>query len=425
MNQIEATFLNVDLDYRMRFSARMALALLAAMMAVNEASAEEVTVSGCPHVRNYPVQALMPLNPRPLALTSLHCLKLPSSSFPISPPRPSPDQSSAFVFDSIQGLSIVGLGTEAVSQHFEGRLTASLRFTGSVPFTWSRSSRSVFGVRQDTAKPSGFALGPLSPSSFNTDGTVQKLAELNNEAGPLDEIYWIGHDGLAVVGFGTKGGLYRPIHSDPRPTIAFVDAGAGKILQSIAIADLAGIAAKSRIDGVASDPDGRHVLITLASSQWVLWVLGQSPRLVPIDVKPWMTPYALSPGGKAALVMKNLSATGMICEHIGHGPQCPPPTPRSGAVAELYELPSGKLLWTLDGIAETFSRSDVPAISPDGRFGLISMPAGTVALISMVNGNVIQEIPKIWTSECSMGFSEDGKTAWVSGGSRIAVYKLN
>jgi hypothetical protein len=43
----------------------------------------------------------------------------------------------------------------------------------------------------------------------------------------------------------------------------------------------------------------------------------------------------------------------------------------------------------------------------------------------MVNGDVIQEIPKPWTSECSMGFSEDGKTAWVSGGPWIAVYKLN
>jgi hypothetical protein len=229
----------------MRFPARTALALLFAVMGFDEASAEEVTVVGCPNVRYDFAAPLMPLSPGPLALTSLYCLKLPSSHFSVSPPRPSPDQSSAFVFDSIQGLSMVGMATEAVSQHFEGRVPLS-PFTGTVPFTWSRSSRSVFGVRQDTAKPSGFALGPLVPSLFNTDGTIERLAELNNEGAALDEIYWIGHDGLAIGAFGTKDDLYRPARPDPRQTIAFVDAGAGKVLQSIATADLPGIAVNSR-----------------------------------------------------------------------------------------------------------------------------------------------------------------------------------
>jgi hypothetical protein len=271
------------------------LALLFAVLGGNEASAEKVAVVGCGDGRYDPTPALMPLKAGPLALTKIHCLKLPSSSFPVSPPRPSPDWKSAFVFDSIQGLTIVGTGTE-IFQHFEGRVTALPSFTGSVPFTWSKNSQSIFGVRQDTAKPSGFALGPLSPSLFNIDGTSQTLAKLNNAAGPLDEIYWIGQRGMAVAAFGTKGSYYRPEHPDPRPTLAFVDARAGKVLQSIAIADIPGVTAKPRVNAVSSDPDGRSVLLTLAPNQWVLWILGQLPRLVPIDVKPWLTPYTLSTG---------------------------------------------------------------------------------------------------------------------------------
>jgi hypothetical protein len=403
----------------MQFPARSALALLLAVFLLSEGSAENVAVFGCAEGRDDPAAALMPIKSGPLSLEKIYCLKLPSSYFTVSPPQPSPDQNSAFVFDGVKGLSIVGMGSETALQHFDGRVTPLQSFTGSIPFTWSRNSGSVFGVRQDTAIPSGFALGPLAPFLFRNDGTSEKLADLTSPAGPLDEIYWIGHAGLAVAAFGTKGSYYRPEHPDSNPTIAIVDAHAGKVLQSIAIADVPDIAAKSRINGVASDRDGRHVLITLMPDRWLLWGLGQSPRLVPIDVKPWL-PYALSPQGESVLIMKNLSAWGPICEF---GSRCPAPTPQSGPVAELRELPSGKLLWTVNGTAETFARSDVPAVSSDGRFALISMPTRTVALLSMTNGAILQEISKPW-SECAMGFSADGTTIWISGGSRVVFYKL-
>ncbi|CAN7567168.1 hypothetical protein [Mesorhizobium caraganae] len=408
----------------MHYPTGLALALLLAMLSISEARAGKVAVSGCGDGHYDPVPALMPLKSGPLALAKIFCLKIPASNFPVSPPQPSPDHNSVFVFDSIQGLSITGTGTAAGSQQFDGRITAVLPFMGNVPFAWSNDSRSVLGVRQETVKPSGFALGSLRPIRFHINGTNEKLAELSSSAGPLDEIYWIGHTGLAIAAFGTKGAYYRPEHPDLKPTIAFVDARAGKVIQSIAIADVPGLAVKSRINGVASSLDVRgnaYALITMAPNQWLLWNQGRLPRLVSIGVKPRWTPYALSPGGKTVLVMRNLSATGVICEL---NPRCPAPTPQSGAIAELHELPSGRLLWTLNGTANTFARSDVPSVSPNNRFALISMPTGTVALLSMTNGAVLQELPKPWTSECAMGFSADGKTVWISGGSRIVFYKL-
>ena len=394
------------------------LALLLAVFSVGAAKAGKIVVSGCGVGSYDPTLKLMPLKPGLLTLVNVYCLTLPSSS---SPPRPSPDKNNTFVFDSIRGLYLAQAGATSTVHHFDGRVTAVQN--GS--FAWSGDSRSVFGVRQETAKPSGHALGPIKPFLFRIDGTQEKLTELTNPAGPLDEIYWVGHAGIAIAAFGTKGRYYRPEHPDPHPTIAFVDARAGRILQSMAIARVPGLDAKSIILGIASGLDSRgnpYALIALAPYNWVLWVQGQTPRLVPIHVKPSVMPaFALSPGGKSVLVMENLSATGVICER---DPKCPAPTPQNGPIAGLHELPSGKLLWTLDGTAKTFSRSNVPAVSPDGRFALVSTPTGTIALLSMRNGAVLHEIPKPWTDECAMGFSSDGRKVWISGGSTLVFYKL-
>jgi hypothetical protein len=124
--------------------------------------------------------------------------------------------------------------------------------------------------------------------------------------------------------------------------------------------------------------------------------------------------------------MKNLSATGTICEL---NPKCPPPTPQSGPIAELRDIETGKLIWSINGTAKTFSGTNVPAISPDGRLALISMPQregpyATTALVDMISGKVLQEVPNPWNTECTTSFSPDGKTVWLSGGSRIVTYRL-
>jgi len=402
----------------MRFLAVCSLALLLAVTATSGQSAREVIISGCGNGRHDQVSALMPLKTGPLTLARIDCFDLRSGAFSVTPPTPSTDLKSVFVFDTIQGLSIVQAGNAMAFQHFDGALAT---LSSRAPFTWSKDSRSVFGVRQKTVKPNGWALGPLRPTLFQTDGTSKPLVVLTNPSEPLDEVYWIGQSGIAIAAFGTKGKYYRPEHRDPNPTLAIIDAGKGQLLQSVPIADLPGATPTSRIGAVASDGDGRHALITFSPNLWIFWGRGQSPRSVPIGLKTWQTPYTLAPGGKGVLIMKNLSAVGIICEH---NPKCPPPTPKTGPIAQFHALPSGKPLWSVSGTAKTFSSSDVPAISPDGRFALISMPAYTVALVSMEHGTVLQQLPKPWTSECAMGFSGDGKLVWISGGSRIVFYRL-
>lgn len=392
------------------------LTLVLAAFFVGIVRAKDVVVSGCGDGYN-PAPRLMPLKPGPLTLANIYCLTLPSG---LHPPQPSPDRNSVFKYHSSDGLYIARTRASSTVQQFAGKVTGS---SWSIPFAWFRDSRSVFGVRQETTKPSGWALGPKRPFRFRIDGSAEELPKLTNPAGPLDELYWVGNGGFALAGFGTKGQYYRPEHPDPNPTIAFVDARAGRVLQSVAMADMPFLDVKAIILEVASGLDRRgnpFALIRFTPQKWVLWVHGQKPRLVPIKVETRIMPHsAISPDGKSALIMENLSATGMICER---NPKCPAPTPQSGPIAGHYALPSGKLLWKLNGTAKTFASSDVPAVSPDGRFALASMPTGTIALLSMKNGAVLQEIPKLASG--AMGFSNDGRTIWITYGSTLVYYRL-
>lgn len=256
----------------MRHPFRIVLMLLWAMATPYWAKAAAPVVVGC-HSGHDPAPALMPLGAGPLKLATVFCLGLPSSSVPVSSPVPSPNGKAFFVFDSIKGLSLGGMGDEPALQHFEGRVTALLPFSGNLPFAWSNNSRSVLGVKQDTAKPSGHALGPLRPFLFAIDGADQQLPDLINPAGPLDEIYWVGNAGMAIAAFGTRGLYYRPEHPDPRPTVALVNARTGRVIQAIEIAQVPGLEARARITAVASRIDERgriHALITFSPDKWVL-----------------------------------------------------------------------------------------------------------------------------------------------------------
>src|SRR3546814_7325983 len=54
------------------------------------------------------------------------------------------------------------------------------------PFVWRNDSKAILGVRQDTMRPSGFALGPLSPIEIPNDGEPHPLPLLKDVAGGLD-----------------------------------------------------------------------------------------------------------------------------------------------------------------------------------------------------------------------------------------------
>lgn len=373
---------------------------------------------------------LTPIGDGPLVLAAIHCLEV-ADSIPggASPPAPSADRKAFFMFDVSSGLWLGEIGSKATLRNIEADVTALNAFEHDQPFTWSDRGHSVFGVRQNKMKPrGGWALGPLKPFVASINGEVRTLPTLVSPAGPLDEIHWIGNAGLAIVLFGAKGGYYRPEHRDPLPTIALVDAHAGRIIQSLPLADLTPNPSVNGINQVAWRVDRRdriEALITLAPDRWILWAQGKMPRRVPIDVKPWHTPYALSPDGQSVLIMRGLSATGIICER---NPKCPPPTPSTGVIAELRDVRSGKVIWSVTGTAPTFSNDSMPAISPNGRYALISMPTShqgeTAALIKMASGEILHKIPSSGAFHSRFGFSSDNRVAWVSGYSRLAEYRI-
>src|SRR3546814_16779549 len=57
-------------------------------------------------------------------------------------------------------------------------------------------------------------------------------------------------------------------------------------------------------------------------------------------------------------------------------PECEERTPQSGAVADLWDVQTGRRLWSIAGTAYDFSQTYRPTISPDGRYALVSMPVG-------------------------------------------------
>jgi len=375
-------------------------------------------------------QDLTPIGDGPLVLAAIHCLERPSSiSGGASPPAPSQDLKAVFMFDGSTGLWLGEAGPKATLRNVAADVAGLNAFDYDRPYAWLDRGHSVLGVTQNIMKPrGGWALGPLKPFVTSTSGEVRTLPALMSPAGPLDELHWIGNAGLAIALFGTKGGYYRPEHRDPLPTIALVDARAGRIIQSFPLADLTSNPSVKSINQVAwrvDRRDGVEALITLAPDRWILWSQGKAPRRVPIDVKPGGAPYALSPDGRSVLIMRGLSAKGIICEH---NPKCPPPTPSSGVIAELREIRSGKVIWLVTGTAPMFSNDGMPAISPNGRYALISLPTShqgeTAALIEMASGKILHRIPSSGAFHSGFGFSLDSRTAWASGYSRFAEYRI-
>lgn len=412
----------------MRNHIRTALFLPFATFALNSL-ADAATIPSCTLASDRTYTFGLPKGPGPATLAAVHCLPFRSSPFGNSPPELSPDGKTYLSYYDLKGLAMGRMSDTEASRFFEGRLSFSFSWA---PFAWSDDARGVFGVTRDTEHPSGFAKGGFKPLLFSLDGTVVELPVPRHDAGPLDEVYWVANSGKAVVAFGTKGGYYRPEHDDPNPTIAFVDGKSGEIIQSAGIASFLGPSPPKSIGAVASriDSEGRiQALMTFLfeeKSRWVYWVQGQAPRVVPLGVSPFHTRFALSPDAHNVLVIRNLSAIGPICEFSA---KCPPPTPQTGPIAELRDIATGRVIWSITGTAKDFARNHWPAISPDGRYAAISLPnrdKPTIALISMTDGEVLQEFADDWWgSEKRLQFSPDGRSLWISGGSLVAVYAID
>ena len=373
----------------------------------------------------------------PLSLEMVRRVSLPRRSTGNSPPSISPDGTKFFAYNGIQGLWVNSVMSDDAANNPVGRVALEgFGHAETVPFTWSANSRSILGVRQATAVPSGFAQGPMSTVEIAVDGSVRELPGLEHRAGNLDGLLWVGNRGLALAEFGTKGSYYKPELDNAEPTLAIVDARRGRVIQSFEMPPSVGPRNRTLITGVDARIDGNgRVFALLAATgdpngtRWFLLRQGNAIRQLAMDVGR-VSPkrFAVTPDLKSVLVVHDLSATGVICEIWSQQP-CPPPTPVSGTVADLRDLETGRIIWSIRGTATNFSRGIKPAVSNDGNYALIAIPPNegggeTIALISMRDGRVLQEIDNLPTFAESVSFSEDDEMIWISGLDLLFSYRM-
>jgi hypothetical protein len=415
---------------------------LAVLMGASLGTAVAATLAAAPHspsIGCHPriVDRAAPVTAGPYHLANAFCPSGLNSSYTISAPLISPD-GRHFLVSGYDSLWIGAIGSTAAPRVIASRLTAaSLGYSKAPPFAWGDDSKAILGVRQDTMRPSGFALGPLSPIEIPDVGEPRPLPLLKDVAGGLDGILWVGGGGLALAEFGTKGGYYRPEHDDPTPMLAIVDGRRGKVLQTVPMP----LSHNEQPRTLVGDIDARldrqgkiFALFVLNGGRWFEWKQGKLPRETLLHVKPkgsWK--FALSPDSKTVLIGHGLSAGGVICEHYGgtpRRPECEQRTPQSGAVADLWDVQTGRRLWSIAGTAYDFSQTYRPAISPDGRYALIPMPVGkgshreTIVLVSMVDGREIQRFPKPGSYDFVLRFGHDGRSFSIDGSRAILTYQL-
>lgn len=409
-------------------------ALLATAVAGTLGAAPPPPSIGClPRI----VDQAAPATAGPYYLSNAFCPSGLNSSYTISAPLISPD-GRHFLVSGYDSLWIGAIGSTAAPRVIASQLTAaSLGYSKAPPFVWRNDSRAILGVRQDTMRPSGFALGPLSPIEIPNDGETRPLPLLKDVAGGLDGMLWVGGGGLALVEFGTKGGYYRPEHDDPTPTLAIVDGRRGKVLQAVPmpLSQNGKRLALIRDIDVRLDRQGQiFALFVLNDGRWFEWQQGELPREALLHPGPNGTwKFALSPDLKTVLIVHDLSARGMICEYYNRRPrrpECEERTPQSGPVADLWDVETGRRLWSIAGTAYDFSRTYRPTISPDGRYALVSMPVDrashqeTIALVSMADGREIQRFNKPESYDFILRFGRDGRSFSIDGCLAILTYRL-
>lgn len=368
------------------------------------------------------VRSLEPEPAGPLTLSAVRCVSIPHDGYRVSL---SPDGRKLLSFHELEGLWVGGIDRVDTGSVFAGRISGSTFPRQSAPFEWRSDSSVVMGVAQETNQR-GFALTPLQPYLFTAEGQKTRLPALVHPNGPLDEIFWMDGAGSAFATFGTRGSYYKPERTDVIPTIAMANAVTGEVLQSFPITEIEGLGDRRQWVAASRTKDNGRIraLVAWPPDRWMLWDQNERPRLVPIEIETRRPTFTLSMDGSQILIMGNLSATGLVCEF---GRKCPAPTPQSGMIAQLRELTSGTVIWSIDGIARGFTTSITPAVSPDNRYALILLPEDRqyVALVSMADGRVLQRFPTPGWASLSFGFSADGGEAWLTGGSTMVVFDID
>lgn len=307
---------------------------------------------------------------------------------------------------------------------------------------WARDGRSLWATSRELTTPSGFARSEIKPIRIGSDGSVTPLPPLRSPAGALDAIQWVGHDGLALVQFGTGGSYYRPEHDDPTPELALVDAARGRVLDRLPFDTVPalrsrnrGLSPRSAIGWASAITMPKGQLAALIATHGtperrtlIHWVQGTPPRVLPYPTPAeQFTRGALLPSGATYLLTRELKPIGdeLICEIWSRScPPAPPPQPRTGPLLELRDLASGQLRWTLTATAVRGWSGGVLEVSPDGRYALVSYPpnggANEVAIVRLADGALVGTLP---LPADQAGFTEGGRTIWVRAAGAIRLYR--
>lgn len=398
-----------------------------------------------------------PITPGPLRLTAVYCHLGKINSHYNQLPGISPDgQKRATFGEERRVLLIMDMAEREASARYDSGATFTTWSFRSEPFVrWSSDSRFLWAGRQSGILPSGFAQNPLEPVKVSLDGQVTALPPLKHPNGSLDGLLWAGNNGMALAQFGTRGGSYRPERENPTPTLAFVDASKGRIVESFTLDELSSLLkspdhpAELRMPisvNAIQQPDGRVRALLRFKDLTVLWTQGRDVRSIPH--LPDAVAYRLSPDGKTILLTRPpipLSALLPGYLHVTHcerfrPPVCQPRRLIDAPVALLLDAVTGQTIWTLSAKSDPSDLFPDAELSPDGRFALVGMgppdvgeheeqtilysPRRTIALVSLLDGRIVQAIPAP-TGTYTMGFSNGGGSVWVVSASTVSMYAVS
>jgi hypothetical protein len=184
--------------------------------------------------------------------------------------------------------------------------------------------------------------------------------------------------------------------------------------------------------------NGKVRAVLSALDQWVVWTQGEPPRILSnpySDPQEGNNKMAISRDGSRLLLARlHCDAGGVGYDsNLQRGHSSPPCKPVESVIAALYDLDTGRQLWDVRATVPRLDFYPNPAISEDGRYGLVGLPYdgpgphAQIALISMDDGKIVQRFRSLGPGSLnSIGFLQGDRGVWVRSDStgETALYDL-
>ncbi len=312
-------------------------------------------------------------------------------------------------------------------------------------YGWASDSSGIWTATREKIGPSGITSSGLRPVFISLeDGSTRLFDPPRHEAGPLDGLLWADGDGLALAYFGARGQSYQPQRHDRHPTFAMIDAKRGVVLDTLpfdAFERLKDANYIANVNNAAATrlQNGKVRAVLSALDQWVVWTQGEPPRILS---NPYSGPQegnnkmAISRDGSRLLLARlHCDAGGVGYDsNLQRGHSSPPCKPVESVIAALYDLDTGRQLWDVRATVPRLDFYPNPAISEDGRYGLVGLPYdgpgphAQIALISMDDGKIVQRFRSPGPGSLnSIGFLQGDRGVWVRSDStgETALYDLH